>query len=184
MKFLYRYRDLLNFESRKTLCSALIQCLFDYLCSSWYPGINKDLKDKLQVAHNKTIRFILNLDNRAHIGNQELEKAGFLQVPDRVKQLKLGHVFRIKEKTCPHYLTTNFQQLSENENRITTRAKANNFYKPRMCTNTFAYSAIADWNSLPNNVKTIKNENKFKESLKKTILKDARKSKENPYIYY
>ena len=49
---------------------------------------------------------------------------------------------------------------------------------------TFAYSAIADWNSLPNNVKTIKNENKFKESLKKTILKDARKSKENPYIYH
>ena len=184
VKFLYRYRDLLNFESRKTLCSALIQCLFDYSCSSWYPGINKDLKDKLQVAQNKTIRFILNLDNRAHIGNQELEKAGFLQVPDRVKQLKLGHVFRIKEKTCPHYLTTNFQQLSENENRITTRAKANNFYKPRMCTNTFAYSAIADWNSLPNNVKTIKNENKFKESLKKTILQDARKSKENPYIYY
>ena len=26
---------------------------------------------------------------------------------------------------------------------------------------TFAYSAIADWNSLPNNVKTIKNENKY-----------------------
>ena len=96
LKFLYRYKDLLNFESRKTLCSALIQCLFDY---SWYLGINKGLKDKLQVAQNKIIRFILNLDNRAHIGNQELEKAGFLQVPDRVKQLKLGHVFKIKMKT-------------------------------------------------------------------------------------
>ena len=109
----------------------------------------------------------MNLDNRTHIGKQELEKVVFLHVPDRVKQLKLADVFIIKEKTCPHYLTTNFQQLSENENRITTRAKANNFYKPRMCTNTCAYSAIADWNSLPNNVKTIKNENQFKESLKK-----------------
>merc|ERR1712082_81996 len=43
VKFLYKYKDLLNFESRKNLCSALIQCLFDYSCSSWYPGCNKDL---------------------------------------------------------------------------------------------------------------------------------------------
>ncbi|CAL4065468.1 unnamed protein product [Meganyctiphanes norvegica] len=39
LKFLYRCREMLNFESRKTLCSALIQCHFDYSCSSWYPGI-------------------------------------------------------------------------------------------------------------------------------------------------
>ena len=126
----------------------------------------------------------MNLNSRAHIGNKELEKAGFLKVPDRVKQLKLGHVFRIKNKICPHYLSTNFQLLNENENRIRTRAKANNFYKPRMCINTFTYSAIHDWNSLPNNVKAIKKENKFKESLKKSLLKDARKSNENPCIYY
>ena len=85
LRFLYRYKELLNFESRKTLCSALIQCLFDYSCSSWYPGINKELKDKLRVAQNRMIRFILKLDNRIHIGNQELEKVGFLKVNDRVK---------------------------------------------------------------------------------------------------
>merc|ERR1712121_141299 len=116
-------------------------------------------------AQNKVIRFILNLDNRVHIGNQELETAGFLQDPDRVKQLKLGHVFRIKSKTCPQYLSANFQQLTENDNRMTTRAKAHNFYKPRMCTNTFAYSAIDEWNSLPNNVKAIK----MKKCLKKAL---------------
>ncbi|CAL4220723.1 unnamed protein product, partial [Meganyctiphanes norvegica] len=30
---------MLNFESRKTFFSALIQCHFDNSCSSWYPGI-------------------------------------------------------------------------------------------------------------------------------------------------
>ena len=104
---------MLNFQCRKTLCSALIQCHFDYSCSSWYPGINKGLKDKLQVTQNKVIRFILNLDNRAHIGNEELIKAGFLNVTDRVKQLKLGHVFKIKSKTSPYYLSTNFQRINE-----------------------------------------------------------------------
>merc|ERR1712168_112186 len=83
LKFPYRHKNLLNFQCRKTLCSALIQCLFDYSCSSWYPGINKELKDKLRVAQNR-IRFILKLDNRVHIGNDELEKSGFLKVNDRV----------------------------------------------------------------------------------------------------
>ena len=176
LKFLYRYSNLLNFKSRKTLCSALIQCLFDYSCSSWYPGLNKGLKEKLQVAQNKTIRFILDLDNRAHIGTKELETTGFLKVPDRVKQLKLGHVFKIRKKTCPRYLTANFQQLNEIEDRITTRAKVNDFLKPKMCINTFAYSAIDDWNSLPNNVKGIKRQKKFKECLKKSLLRTARRS--------
>ena len=44
LKFLYRYSDILNEKSRKTLCSALIQCYFDYSCSSWYAGLNKGLK--------------------------------------------------------------------------------------------------------------------------------------------
>ena len=103
------------------------------------------------------IKFILNIVNRDHIGNQELENARFLKVTDRVKQLKLGHVFKIKKKTCPYYLAINFQNLNDNENRILTRAKANNFYKPRICTKTFVYTAIDDSNALPNNMKGIKN---------------------------
>ncbi|CAL4163592.1 unnamed protein product, partial [Meganyctiphanes norvegica] len=33
LNFLYRCIEMLNFESRKTFCSALIQCQFDYSCS-------------------------------------------------------------------------------------------------------------------------------------------------------
>ena len=99
LKFLYRHKDMLSFNCKKTLCSALIQCHFDYACSSWYPGIRKELTKKLQVMQNKIIRFISDLDSRAHIGNQELAKAGYLSVPDRVKQLKLGHVFKIRNGT-------------------------------------------------------------------------------------
>ena len=41
LKFLYRYSNILNLKARKTLSSALIQCYFDYSCSSWYLGLNK-----------------------------------------------------------------------------------------------------------------------------------------------
>ena len=61
LKFLYRHANVLNTQSRITLTSALIQCHFDYLCSSWFGGISKTLRQKLQVAQNKVVRFILDL---------------------------------------------------------------------------------------------------------------------------
>ena len=38
LKFLYRNKNCLDLQSRKTLCSTLIQCYFDYTYSCWYEG--------------------------------------------------------------------------------------------------------------------------------------------------
>jgi hypothetical protein len=62
--FLYRNASCLTTQTRKILCSALIQCYFDYACSSWYCGINKQLRHKLQVTQNIVVRFILKLGPR------------------------------------------------------------------------------------------------------------------------
>ena len=184
LKFLYRYNEILNLEARKTLCTALIQCNFDYSCCSWYPGINETFKKKLQVMQNKMIRFILKLDNRKHIGNNELEKAGFLNVSDRVKQLQLGHVFKIKNKTCPSYLAENFIKLNENTHRRETRSKAYNFQVPRISTNTFAYCAIKEWNVLENSIKDTKGQQSFKEKAKNFLKEAAKKLENNDFLYY
>ena len=96
LKFLYRYKDILNLEMRKTLCTALVQCSFDYSCCSWYPGLNETFKKKLQVMQNKMIRFILRLENTSSICNNELVNAGFFKVSDRAKKLLLGHAFKVR----------------------------------------------------------------------------------------
>ena len=184
LKFLYRYNDMLNLEVRKTLCTALVQCSFDYSCCSWYPGINETFRKKLQVMQNKMIRFILKLDNRAHIGNDELIRAGFLSVSDRIKQLKLGHVFKIWNKTCPSYLTENFSRLNENTDRSETRSYAYNFQVPRISTTTFAYTAIKEWNYLSNKIKDIKGEQSFKENVKKFIREAAKELESSHFIYF
>ena len=140
LKFLYRHSNILNMKERKTLCSALIQCYFDYSCSSWYTGLNKGLKQKLQVMQNKMIRFILKLDSRSHIGCNELEKVNMLNVSNRVKQINLNHVYKIWKRTSPEYMTENFDRISDTELRNCTRASANNFFLPRVqgnCNNTF-----------------------------------------------
>ena len=52
LKFMYRHSSSLSYlqEPEKNLCSALILCHFDYSCSSWYAGLTKCLKNKLQIA--------------------------------------------------------------------------------------------------------------------------------------
>ena len=119
---------------------------------------------------NKIVRFILNLDGRSHIGNTEIINAGFLNVSDRVTQLKLGHVFKINNKTCPYYLNTHFQKMYESRSTNVTRAMtSNNFCLPIICNNTFVYTSINDWNNLPSNIKEIKTEINFKDKVKKHL---------------
>ena len=62
--FLYRQGKYLNPRLRRMLCNTLIQPHFDYACSAWYPNLQKGLRDKLQIAQNKCIRFCLFLGNR------------------------------------------------------------------------------------------------------------------------
>ena len=100
-----------------------------------------------------------------------MNKAGFLNVPKRVTQLKLGQVFKINNKSCPQYLTHHFQKLNEIEGRPETRGKANNnFDLPRISTDTFVFTAIKDWNDLPSSIKDIKAEKTYKEKVKKHLV--------------
>merc|ERR1711951_245307 len=95
-------------------------------------------------------------------------------VVDRVKQLKLGHVFKIKNKSCPIYLRENFLKLDENTHRRETRSKAYDFQVPRVNTNTFTYSAVKEWYSLYNTIEDIKCEQSFKEHVKKFLRSAAK----------
>jgi len=56
---------------------------------------SKYLKSKLQVTQNKLIRFVLNLEPRSHIGNEDFIKLNWLPVSDRVDQVTLCHVFKM-----------------------------------------------------------------------------------------
>ena len=119
---------------------------------------------------NKVIRFILNIDNRAHIGCKERESVNMLNVSDRVTQNKLNHVFRIWNDMCPIYLKEKFHRICDTELKKCTRASLNNFFRPSIISqaeNTFFYSGIKDWNHLPANIKQIQTLTLFKEKVKK-----------------
>ena len=138
LTFLYRNKNCLSLQSRKTLCSTLIQCHFDYACACWYEGLNKNMKDKLQIAQNKIVRFILNLHHR------KSEKLGFLNICNRVKQLRLNHVYNIFNNKSPEYMHKNFKI---NISLYGIRSSNSNFYTPPMKGDeftTFFYSGIKE----------------------------------------
>ena len=77
LKFLYKKIFFLNLTTEKLLVMFLIQCHFDYACSFWYPGLSKVLKNKLQATQNKIIRFVLNMDSKAHAGSDVFKSLGW-----------------------------------------------------------------------------------------------------------
>ena len=47
VKFLYRNAKQFDLKTKKLLVSALIQCQFDYACTSWYCGLTKRSQSRL-----------------------------------------------------------------------------------------------------------------------------------------
>ena len=67
LAFLYRNSRFLNFHSRKTLCSALIQPHIDYCSSSWYGCLSLSLRSRLDVLQRKMAQFVSGYDSCRHI---------------------------------------------------------------------------------------------------------------------
>ena len=86
LRFLYRNNRFLTQNLRRLLCNVLIQLHFDYASSAWFPNLTEKIKKKIQVVQNKCVRFCLELNNRDHIGFEQLEKINWLNCNDRFKQ--------------------------------------------------------------------------------------------------
>lgn len=172
LKFLYRQANVLDFRTRKYLCSALIQCHLDYACSSWYPSLNKCFKNKLQICQNKIVRFIHGMGPRDSVNNVILANMSLLNVENRNKQLRLNHVFKIVNNQCPSYMIENFIPVRDIHS-YSTRSNQYNFRVPRSYGKdnvTFFQKAINDWNSLPTYIKKINKIGNFKSSVKAHLL--------------
>ena len=143
------------------ICSALVLFLFGYSISAWYGGISKYHAHRLQCAQNKVIRFILNKDFMYHIDHAE----------DLGSSAWIMFLIFFYD-TCPDYMKENIFRLS-NLHRYNTRGSNFNFQVPRIKTHSsgsFYYNPIADWNGLPDDIKSITLKSVFKRSVKTHLL--------------
>ena len=174
ISFLYRNASLLDFNSRKILCSALVQPYFECCCSSWYPSLTAEIKSKFDVLQRRMIRFIFDLKPRDHVDQFHLGKLAWLPFRDRVKFFRLCHVNKILNNLSPFYLSDEFRLISSVHDH-NTRASLHNFFIPvshsqGAMSSSFLYLAKRDWNELPNDIKSITRGECFKTRLKAYFL--------------
>ena len=185
LKFLQRKGRFLNVYTKKLLVSAQIQCHYDYACSSWYLGLTKQTKQRLQITQNKIIRNVLNLSPRSHIGAKEFQEVNWLPVKYRVFQIIVNHMFRILNGKSPTYLQEGITRLSKIHSH-STRSGALALYKPHMGTHgqkTFLYNGISLWNSLPTSVQSQQCKDIFKLEVKKHFFNEIFQSESAIYVF-
>ena len=172
LAFLHQNAYLLDERCRSILCMALIQPFIDYCCCSWYSGISISLKKRLDVLQRKMVRYVKGWDARHHVSPLNISSLSWISIPNRVEFFKMMHLFRIRHNLAPRYLLSNFVSI-DSVHSHNTRGSNFNFALPRylsLSPHSFAFTAIKQWNSLPNELKCVGVFRVFKQRLKLYFL--------------
>ena len=185
LKFLHRQNRFLTPPLRRLLCSALIQPLFDYACTAWFPNLSKKLRLRLQATENKCIRFCLQLDKMSRICVNEFLELNWLNVHDRCLQFIISDIFKFYNNQCLDYFNEIF--CHADDNGVATRSCNNKLKLPsrksKLGMQILSYVGPSTWNKLPNNLKTTTSVNCFKHDIKKYFLKKLGKTEADIYSY-
>ena len=151
----------------------MIQPFFDYACNAWYPNLNKNLKNRLQAAQNKCIRFCLKLGDITSIKVDEFEKVNWLPIHDRVNQCILSTIYKFYANNAPDYTNKVFSHAESNG--ILTRCSYQKLKLPHRKTNqdlrALSYIGPSLWNKIDKFLKTSVSLNAFKNNLKDYYFK-------------
>ena len=140
----------------------------DYISEDSSPGLSfsHGRSDSEEIGSaTKMIRFIYGMDFRGHVDGKHLRDLSWLSISDRVKFFRMSHLFRIRHNLAPTYLLPNFRAISTVHSH-NTRGSNHNFQLSRelsLSPSSFAFTAIKQWNGLPNNLKDIHEFRVFKQ---------------------
>ena len=173
LKFLHRQNRFLTLLLRRLLCNALIQPLFDYACTAWFPNLSKKLRLRLQATQNKCIRFCLQLDKMSRICVNEFLELNWFYVHDRSLQFIFSNIFNFHNNQCLDYFNEVFCPVDNNGVATCCCNKKLKlpFHKSKLGMQSLSYIGPSIWNKLSNNLMTATSINCFKHCIKKYILK-------------
>ena len=172
VSFLFRYSSLLNTNTRRILCSSLVQPLLDYCSSPWYSGFPSRLREKNDVIQRRMVRFVFSYISRQHVDSHDFKKLSWMRLSDRVNYFKLLHVFKLRNRLAPVYLSRRFT-LVEQEHEYNTHGRGRNFAITSNISDslaTFSYTAAILWNGLPSYLKEFTSLNLFRNRLRVYIM--------------
>ena len=120
------------------------------------------------MLQRRKAHFVFSKGPMDHIGTAELKLLLRLTVPDHVKYFKLVHVFRIRAGLAPSYLSAHFKPITL-VHGYSTRGHFYGYHVSKgmsLAPTSFAYTAVACWNALPDSLKAFQLLSLFKSKLK------------------
>ena len=140
------------------------------------------MKNRLQCAQNKIIRYILNLSPITHIGLDKFKIVKMLPVEYRVQQLKLNHMYDIVNDIAPDYMS-NLLEIPPIHH--ITRKSTLSFAIPQVSTprlTSFFYTGARLWNNLPSESKLSVSKNIFKSKINSMLRCKFESDKMNKFV--
>ena len=144
----------------------------------------RGIKNKIQTAQNKMIRFILGHHQRKHLAVREFKSVKMLNVNSRIEYLNLSLTHNIVHNVAPEYLCQDFTRISH---KYDTKYSRYSFIIPIVHSQgkkSFRYNAIIAWNNLPIGIKNCSSKESFKSQLKLFLFKKMSDEENNCYVYY
>ncbi len=161
-----RVRSFITIDASIQIYQALIQPHFDYCCTVW-DGLGETLSTKLQKLQNRAARVIMrsSYDTDASV---LLDNLRWDNLSLRRQKLKLGLMFKTLKSNAPSYLQEFFSirgtgyNLRNSEMRLNLLKPRTNYLKRSFC-----YSGAILWNSLPQEIRKLQTQAKFKKAVNK-----------------
>ena len=172
LRSLYRFKNFLSEESKKSLCDSLVLSHFDY-CDTVLLNISNILSSKIQKVQNACVRFIFNIRkfDREHI-SPYLVKLNWLNMESRRNLHALTLMYKIDKKLVPNYIS---ELVNRNRNVHSYNTRAASDFRNTRCNLSIRQKSFfghipSMFNNLPLTLKGSKTLASFKVNCKKRLF--------------
>jgi hypothetical protein len=170
-----RIRNSLGKDDTKTIVNALVTPHLDYGNGLLY-GISKKLERKLQVAQNAAVRLIEKINKFDNI-TPSRKALHWLPIPERIHYKIISQTWKIIHGKAPKYLEDLVslrcsQRGLRNNNNFTLDIPAV-LYHNNSVDRAFFRAAPTLWNSIPECIRSIPTQDRFKAALKTHLFRQA-----------
>ena len=167
-----RIKHLLDSKTLKLIINALIFSRLFYCSNVWGNTSSKNIC-KLQLIQNFACRIILGLKKFDHVSTAR-KSLGWLCVRQKLRLNTVTMVHKCRINQAPPYLCNLFQDRFSVSGRSTRSKSQLNLPKCRLSTGqrSFAFRGAKEYNSLPEDIRVIKNILSFKRKAAAHFLKN------------
>ena len=158
-------RNILPYNLRKRVTEGIFTSVMVY-CLPLFGGCDKFELEALQIMQNKAARLVTHAHQRTS-RREIFSQLDWLTVHQLVFYHSALSTFRIRSSTEPEYLN----HIMSKDNRAQRIIIPNTDLT--LAKNSYCYRGASQWNSLPENIRTMKKIGHFKSLLKKWIKQNV-----------